>query len=577
MISVENGSAILEHRWIEFTKGKNKFKLDIKPEMSPNAYVSVTLIQPHQDKKNDRPIRLYGVIPLSVKNPSTVLSPVIKTDDEWQPETEVSFSVSESKNRAMTYTVAIVDEGLLGLTNFKTPDLHSYFYKKEALGVKTWDLYDFVVGAYGANLERLLALGGGADLGLEKQEKERRFPPVVKFLGPFKLGAKKTKTHTIKLPPYVGAVKIMVVAGRNGAYGNAEKSVFVKEALTLLATLPRVIGPDEEMTVPVSIFSSEKSIKDVNITIKTDESFNVVGKNSFIARFSNPGEEMGFFKIKACSTIGSGKIRIFAESGAFKTRTETSLKIRSPNPSTLHQFNAEVKQGSFWKQMIIPHGLRGTNEVSLEVSAVPPLNLEKRLGYLIRYPHGCVEQVTSSVFPQLYISNIVKLDDERKKEIETNVNAGIDRLRSFQIADGGFSYWPGGSGANAWATNYAGHFLVEAKKKGYYVPPKMLEDWLNYQKTQSQTWNPERNRDSLNQAYRVYVLALAGSPEMGAMNRLRESKKMSDTALWQLAAAYKLAGITDAADEIADKTKMKTNDYKIPGNTFGSQLRDKGI
>lgn len=579
LITVENGSRILDRRWLEFDKTKTKFELPVTAEMSPNVYVSVALIQPHQGKTNDRPIRLYGVIPLRVSDPATVLNPVIQAADKWRPETKVEVKVSESGGRPMAYTVAVVDEGLLGLTNFKTPDIHGHFYKKEALGISTWDLYDYVVGAYGAELERLLALGG--DEGLEagpKKEDQRRFPPVVRFIGPFKLEAGRTNKHEIEIPPYMGAVRVMVVAGEKGAYGKADKTVIVKEPLTLLATLPRVIGPDEEMTVPVTVFSSEESQKEVALSIETDRHFSVAGSRTLALRFDKPGEKMGFFTVKTGSLTGAGRIKITAQSGATKSHTETNLSVRAPNPPSVRQVNKKLEPGETWEEKVVPHGLDGTNETTLEVASVPPLNLDKRLTYLIQYPHGCVEQTTSSVFPQLYLADLIKLDGARKKEIEKNVNAGIERLRQFQAASGGFMYWPNGGGTpDPWASNYAGHFLVEAKEKGYFVPPAMLADWIKYQRSAAQVWSPDGGRDALDQSYRLYTLALAGEPEVGAMNRLKESGNLSAAARWQLAAAYHLAGIKDAARDLADGAGYAVQEYGQPGDTYGSGLRDKAV
>jgi uncharacterized protein YfaS (alpha-2-macroglobulin family) len=578
LVTVENGSRIIDRRWLEFDKSKSKFDLPVTAEMSPNVYVSVALIQPHQGKNNDRPIRLYGVIPLRVKDPATLLQPVIQTEPQWRPEAKASVKVSESTGRAMVYTLAVVDEGLLGLTNFKTPDIHSHFYKKEALGISTWDLYDYVVGAYGAELERLLALGGdeGLDAG-PKKEDQRRFPPVVRFLGPFELKENKTNTHEVELPSYMGAVRVMVVAGRAGAYGKADKTVVVKDPLTLLATLPRVIGPDEEMTVPVALFTSEETIKEVALRIETDGHFTVQDGKTLTLRFDKPGEKMGFFKVKAGSKTGKGWITITAESGPLKSRAEVHLAVRSPNPPTVRQYNHKLEPDETWTETVVPHGLAGTNETVLEMASVPPLNLENRLNYLIRYPHGCVEQVTSSVFPQLFLGDLVKLDENRKKEIEKNVNAGIDRLRQFQAVSGGFMYWPSGSGTpDPWASNYAGHFLTEAKGNGYFVPPAMLADWIKYQRSAAQVWSPE-GRDPLDQSYRLYTLALAGDPEVGAMNRLKESKNLPNAARWQLAAAYQLAGMSDAARALAEGAGLAAGEYKQPGATFGSTLRDKAV
>jgi len=291
LMTLENGSGVLQKRWIELSKDNTRFEVPVTAAMTPNVYVSVTLIQPHEGKDNDRPIRLYGIIPLRVQDPATVLAPRVKAPDEWKPESTVSVEVSEANGRAMAYTLAIVDEGLLGLTGYKTPDLHDQFYKKEALGVSTWDLFDYVAGAYGGELERLLALGGDDSAASgENKEAKKRFPPVVRFVGPFELKARGSNKHEVKLPPYIGAVRVMVVAGERGAYGSAAKTVAVRQPLSMLATLPRVLGPSEELSVPVSLFVMDPSIKDVTLTAEPDGHFQMVGGDSVHVAFDKPGE-----------------------------------------------------------------------------------------------------------------------------------------------------------------------------------------------------------------------------------------------------------------------------------------------
>lgn len=585
LVTVESGSNIVDARWIELRKDKTRFEIPVTRAMSPNVYVSVTLVQPHEEKKNDRPIRLYGVIPLHVGDPETKLKPQIAAADEWAPESRVSLEVSEAGGREMTYTVAVVDEGLLGLTNFKTPELHGEFYKREALGVATWDLFDDVVGAYGAELERLLALGGG-DAGDAKELKEdkKRFPPVVRYLGPFRLKSGAKARHELQLPPYVGAVRAMVVAGEAGAYGSADKSVYVRQPLMLLPTLPRVVGPEEDVTVPVSLFVMEPSIREVTLKIETDAHFKVVGGDTVKVAFARPEEKLGLLKLRTAARLGKGKLRFTAVSGKHRAQAEVALEVRSPNPVTTRVQRKALAPGESWEATVTPHGLAGTNSVTLEVSSVPPLDLERRLHYLIRYPHGCIEQLTSAAFPQVFLPALVRLEDARKKEIEGNVHAAIDRLRGFQHPNGAFAYWPGGfvtaagfDARNAWSTNYAGHFLVEAGKLGYHVPASMLNDWLRFQKSAAQSWTAGSATSVLDQAYRLYTLAGANQPDVGAMNRLRETANLPSTARWMLASAYKLAGMADAAREIVKGDRLELRDYAYPDATFGSRLRDSAI
>jgi len=590
LLTVENGSGILDARWVQPTPQNTRISVPITAAMTPNAYVAVTLVQPHEGKTNDRPIRLYGVIPLEVTDPGTHIKPVIEAADEWRPESKVSVKVREAAGKPMTYTLAVVDEGLLSLTGFKTPDLHKEFFKREALGVRTWDLYDQVIGAYGADLERLLALGGSDEAAAGNEQKpQSRFPPVAQVLGPFQLKAGETQTQAITLPRYIGAVRVMVVAGNNAAtpaaFGSTEKSVFVRQPLMILPTMPRVVGPNEEITVPVSVFAMNESVKDVTLTVTPDRMFQVVGDAATHVTFTRIDEKLGLLKLKAGSRLGASRVKFTAVSGSHRADAQIDIEVRSANPPSTRLQTHLVANGESWTAQVVPHGLPGTNRVSLEVSAMPPLNLENRLRYLIQYPHGCLEQTTSAVFPQLFLSSLVKLEDSRTKEIEDNIRGGIERMRFFQLANGGFSYWPGGSGGFAtgslegyavYATTYASHFLVEAEKKGYTIPASMRAGMMRNLRATAQEWTVNKG-SALDQAYRLYVLARAGQPELGAMNRLREMRELDAVARWVLAAGYQLAGMADAARQLATGDPLAVRDYKRTDYTFGSGLRDHAL
>ncbi|HEU4603558.1 MAG TPA: alpha-2-macroglobulin family protein, partial [Steroidobacteraceae bacterium] len=492
--------------------------------------------------------------------------------------------VSERNGREMTYTLAVVDEGLLDLTSFKTPNLHEQFYKREALGISTWDLFDQVTGAYGVELERLLALGGSDTANVKNpDERKTRFPPVVTFLGPFELKAGQTRSHEIKIPQYIGAVRVMLVAGQRGAYGSAEKSVFVRQPLMLLPTLPRVLGPEEEVAVPVSVFVSDPAIKQVTLNMQADSIFEIVGDAATTVDFTRPEERLAMLRLKSKARVGRGTIKFVATSGEHRAEAQIDLEVRSPNAPTTERTQRVLEAGQEWTTDLVPHGMAGTNAVTLEISAVPPLDLERRLSFLIQYPYGCLEQTTSSVFPQLYLPTLLKLEDERKNEIQRNVQMGIQRLAGFQMPNGAFAYWPGGfywPGAELrdnWSNSYAGHFLLEAKQLGYAVPDAMLNGWVRNQRATAQSWSEQGDADAVDQAYRLYTLALAKQPEIGAMNRLRERDSLVAPAKWMLAAAYQLAGLSDAAKALAKGTPTQATDYAARDRILGSDLRDEAI
>ncbi len=584
LISIENGSKVLKTYWFEPTETKTTFEFEATPEMSPNVYVHISYIQPHTNE-NDNPLRMYGVQPITVEDPTTHLTPIITMKNELKPEEQFTVTVKETEGKPMTYTIAIVDEGLLDLTRFKTPNPWSAFYNHEALGVRTWDMYKWVAGAFTGKLAGLLAIGGDAAFDKNGKENTNRFKPVVLFQGPFELKKGETKTYSFTMPNYVGSVRVMVVAGQNGAYGNAEKTIPVRQSLMVLPTIPRMISPTETMTIPVTVFAMDKNIKDVKVDLKIGNIFEALDGTQRTVKFDKPGDKMVEFKVRVKDKIGEGKIVINATAGANKALAETDLKVRVPGSPVTSIVSAMIKPGETWNHALEGSGIIGTNRAVLELSRMYPINLEKRIQFLIRYPHGCIEQVTSAAFPQLFLNSVMDLDDKQKAEVETNVTAWLEKLKSYQHTSGGFTYWAGESGdASEWGSNYAGHCMLEAQERGYQLPVGVFDSWVSYQTSMANNWNTHSSRysrysDDLNQAYRLYTLALAKKPAMSAMNRMRETKGIAAEAMWRLASAYAMVGKPDIALQIIKETELSNevhDDYYYYGS-YGSRDRDMAM
>jgi alpha-2-macroglobulin len=559
LISIENGARVLETIWAKTEKGETKVEIPITAEMAPNVYFNITLLQPHASTKNDSPIRMYGIVPVEVTDKNTILEPKITMPDVLKPEQTFDVEVSEKLGKAMTYTIAVVDEGLLDLTRFKTPNAWDSFYVREALGVKTWDVYDDVIGAYGGKVNQIFSIGGDQDLGGGKAKKANRFKPVVVYLGPFKLGSGDSKTHQIKLPKYIGSVRTMVVAGdaTTSAYGSVEKATPVRSPLMTLASLPRKISPSEKVTLPVTIFAMENWVKNVVVQIKTSPGLKVIGKSTQSLSFATPDEKMTYFNLEVGATTGIAKVEVIATSGKERSSYEVEIDMTNPNPVT-NTFTDIILEPNASKSISwTTFGVAGSNKAKIEVSSMPTINFNGRLQYLIQYPHGCVEQTTSSVFPQLYLNDIADIDESRKAIIQKNITAGIMKLGGFQVTNGGFSYWPGSTSADDWGSSYAGHFLVEAEKKGYILPINFKTKWISYQQKESKKWRFEaKYGNDFAQAYRLYTLALAGAADLSSMNRLRETSGISNESKLRLAAAYVLAGQKQAGLALLMKCKI---------------------
>ena len=291
LISIENGTDVIQTHWIQTNEGETPFEFKVTKDMAPNIYVHVSLLQMHSQTANDLPIRMYGAIPIPVEDPDTRLQPVINMANEIESGKTFTINISEKNKKPMTYTLAVVDEGLLDLTRFSTPNPWDKFYAKEALGVKTWDMYNEVIGAYAGKIERLLAIGGDGEESGQSKQTANRFKPVVRFYGPFTLGRGENKTHSVKISDYIGSVRTMVIAGSDIAYGSAEKAVPVLKPLMVFGTLPRVLSPGETIKLPVTIFAMKDNIKNVNVVIKTNDLLKIKGSASKSLKFDKPGEE----------------------------------------------------------------------------------------------------------------------------------------------------------------------------------------------------------------------------------------------------------------------------------------------
>lgn len=549
--------------------------------MAPNVFINISLLQPHAITANDLPIRLYGVIPVMVKDPSTILQPQIKMPDVLRPEQAFDVYVSEKNKKAMTYTIAVVEEGLLDLTRFKTPNAWDEFYAREALGVKTWDIFDDVIGAYSGSIDQVFAIGGDGNATAGKNKKANRFKPVVTYLGPFTLKAGETKKHNIKLPNYIGAVRTMVVAGNHTtkAYGSVDKSVEVKKPLMVLASLPRKLSPGEKVTLPVTVFAMENKVKNVTISLKLSKGISVVSEQTKNMSFSRPDEQMAYFELDVSKAKGISTVEVIATGNGEKSTYKVELDVMNPNPISSKSLDKILTANASETLDFSTFGETGTNSATLEFSTLPPMDFSRRLQYLIQYPHGCAEQTTSGVFPQLFLNDIFDLTYDKKQAIASNIKNGITRLGHFQQPNGGMSYWLGETTADDWSTSYIGHFMLEAEKKGFVLPLTFKSNWLRYQKQAARDWQPSyRSYNSdLAQAYRLYTLALSGNADLAAMNRLREFTELSNEGKWRLAAAYALAGQKEASNQISKTANINFQPLKYNYYTYGSVDRNRAM
>lgn len=570
LLSVENGSRVISRKWVSTSADKETaHRMLVTSDMAPNFYVHATLLQPHAQTINDLPIRMYGVEGAEVIDRKTILHPVIDVPSEIRPQQEFTIKVREADGKPMSYTLAIVDEGLLDITAFKTPQPWAAMNQREALGVKTWDMYDDVIGAYGGKFTSILSIGG--DEALRRAAgKEKRFNPVVKFLGPFTLNS-GTKSHKITLPMYVGSVRVMVVAAKSGSYGSADKSVTVRSPLMLLATMPRQLSCGDTVKLPINLFAMEEGVKDVTVTVKTEGPISITGTPTKQVAFTQPAEKLVNFDLTCdASMSGQAKVIIEAVGGGQRASEIINIDVKNPLPDIVTSQSVVLKQGE--KQNF---DLSQQSDAELTIATMPTIDFSGAFSFVENYSHYCTEQLSARAMYMLYARKFLGADEAERAE--KALPTLLKTIASRQLSSGGFAYWPGNDSAHEWATSMAGEVIIEARRQGFVVANQTIDRWKSYQNSASRSYRHTIDKATdLVQAYRLYTLVLAGEQPTAAMNKLRESKSISKQALLRLAAAYTLNSRTDVVAKLIDKAATTP---AINGSyaTFWSPLRDKAM
>ena len=565
LVSLESGSGVIDRKWVSTGEKDTPYTFTVTPEMAPNFYVHITLVQPYSVTADGLPLRMYGVQRVLVDNPASKLQPEISLPAVIRPEEKFTVKVSEKSGKPMTYTLAIVDEGLLDLTAFKTPNPWDFMYKPEALGVRTWDLYDNVIGAWSGRFATLASIGGDQE-AMVSARKDNRFNPVVLYLPPKTL-TRGTDKLELQLPMYVGSVRVMVIAGHDGAYGCADATVPVQSPLMVVSTLPRAIGSGEEVSMPVNVFAMEDGLREASVDVKVSGPVQLVGSASQKVTFETTGDKLVHFGLKALDAEGTATITVNAKGAGHKTYETINLQVSNPNPEVTKVYTYLLQKG---QQASVSEGS------VLQISAFPALDARGLFADMKNYQYNCSEQLSSKGLTYLHM--LPMLGEKDAAEARELIDGVITALYARQNSDGGFAYWSGGNSAT-WVSSMAGQFLTEASKAGFKVDSGVLKSWKGYQEKMSKAFRIAGNSifSNLDQAYRLYTQVVAGVDAAASMNRLREASNIGVRAQWMLAAAYSLAGKQQTASAIIDAIGRDFPEYDYDNLTYGGSFRDRMV
>ena len=379
----------------------------------------------------------------------------------------------------------------------------------------------------------------------------------------------------------------------------------MRDPVVLLPTFPRFLSGGDRIRVPVSVFNGTDNNGSFTVKLKADGPVKLLTENGAIhhtamvqgdslekqVEIAAGKEGQLFFDVIAHDAFGVATFHLSASgNGEAIQFAPIRLPIRSAAPPVTKTGQGIVRADEP-ADFIFPSNLRAdTSQFMVSVSPLPTVRFANGLRYLIQYPHGCLEQTTSRVFPLLYLSDLARIIEPalaEKGEIEAYIEAGITKLEDVLQPDHHFGYWPGQSRINNWSSVYASHFLVEARKAGYKVSEivynRMLEG-LRHQARQGGTLNmPNEGSDryTLTQAaYACYVLAAADQPEKPVMHYLRNNRLngLNDYSRFQLAGAFALSGdVKTALSILPDSIHLEKTGRRDTGRNFDSSIRAQAI
>jgi len=610
---------VLASEWKDVAAGDATWSFTLD-KFAPNVYVSAFVVKdPHLESKDAfLPDRAFGVasahvVPVEVTQPVQLTAP-----KEVRSSSPLSVTLDVGKTDGPAFaTVAVVDEGILSLTNFQSPNPLAQLLAKRALGVETYETIGWTMLHQPAGAS---SKTGGGDSGEESQDggalgKSRVQPvkPVALFSGVLPVGADGKITIPFQVPQYRGELRVMAVVSTPVRIGRAEARVTVKDPLVIQVTFPRFVIQNDELQIPVFLTNMSGGPLDVTVTLKSEvlpipglaapkvatAPLSFTGKDTGSVKLANGFPETIVFQAKAMMAVGGAKLRVVARakgpSGTFEVKDEVDVPFLPAGPKERALQKIRLDPGPLdlvAKATALKNWAPLSETSTFWMTNNPYGESFDHLSYLVHYPYGCIEQTVSSTRPLLYVASLVEQVDPKLAElkIEDMVLAGITRVFTMETPSGGFGYWPGATEPLEWATAYATDMLLDAKERSYAVPEDRLKEvigWIEgrlaqYERGQKIVHEPWNHYDEQSEAYLHYVLARAGKGKKARIASLiaktaAQAKGEQAEALYMLKAALYRAGDRRYEKDLKAVDTSPIVDERINSWSFYSDRRSRGL
>ncbi|TVQ90401.1 MAG: hypothetical protein EA397_12500 [Deltaproteobacteria bacterium] len=598
LLTVETDE-VLRSEWVSVDAGPGEWSFTLA-EFVDNVYVSGLLVKdPHLESREAfLPDRAFGVRSIRVAPTAYQGEIALSVPDEIRGGSELKVDLDLGPGRGARYvTVAAVDEGILSLTNFQTPDPTLELFPQRALGIRTWETIGWALHLPAADGSR--STGGDGDGGMPSRV--QMVKPVSLWSGLVEVPESGKTSVSFEVPQYQGRLRVMAVSAGRERVAHADAQVTVADPVVVQTTVPRFLVQGDQAEVPVFLTNRSGVRREVTVSMAAEQlgqSGSALAERSLPpVRFEGAREatftledgesRTAVFRFRTHLPAGAINLAVQAVSDDLTFTESLDVPVEPEGPRERRHQLLPLEAGEVSLTSAMTGWVPGSERSTVTVTNNPYGRAFAHLAYLVRYPHGCIEQTTSTTRPLLYVGNLLPSADPdlaASKDLDAMLKHGIDRILSMQTPSGGFAYWQGQSQPTAWGTAYATHLLLDAQKAGYPVPERKLDEAVSWLRKAVRSNSDVRDFHSGTPggaAYAHYVLARGGQGDVAAMQA--ELAKLSGDSGPVREATYLLqAGLYHAGDRRYESelrqpdtsaiTKKRVNDW-----SFYSDLRRRAF